>query len=86
MLKYFVLLGGLIAGVGCATSTPDVGAVCDKAGDPAACVETALCTNEAGGGLTCRKRCTVQSDCASNEACNGVSGDRKSTRLNSSHT
>ena len=66
--------GFALAMAACATSTPDVGDKCDKAGDVAACVSTALCTNESSGALTCRKRCTAQSDCASTESCNGVSG------------
>jgi hypothetical protein len=73
-LRLSTLLGVALAAAACASSAPDVGEKCDKAGDVAACVETALCTNETGGALTCRKRCTVQTDCASTEACNGVSG------------
>lgn len=73
-LRCGILVGIALAVAACASSAPDVGEKCDKAGDVAACVDTALCTNESSGALTCRKRCTVQTDCASTEACNGVSG------------
>ncbi len=60
----------LICGAGC--GTPELGEECDEPGDPDACEEGTLCTNEESGAV-CRKLCREQEDCASDEACNGVS-------------
>jgi hypothetical protein len=54
--------GGKV-GDACATA----GAMADECGDGA------VCTQE-GTALVCAKLCAQQSDCASTEACNGVSG------------
>jgi hypothetical protein len=52
----------------------DTGESCDKVGDTDECVDEAICTNESNGSQTCRKRCTEDTQCASSEQCNGVSG------------
>ena len=57
--------------VGCGRA--DVGEACDASGDADECVDEAMCTKDATGSTTCRKRCTEDSQCAANEQCNGVS-------------
>jgi hypothetical protein len=62
--------------IGCGDA--DVGEECDEPGMSDECVDGAICTNEEGGAV-CRVQCTEQDDCASGEACNGISGtDKKS--------
>ena len=56
-------------------SEGDVGDTCGTAGKTTdQCVAGAICTNGTGASNSCRKICTEQKDCATNEACNGVSG------------
>lgn len=66
----FSLAAALLFATGC--GKPELGEECDEAGDPDACEDGALCTNEESGAV-CRKLCREQEDCASGEACNGVS-------------
>ena len=58
--------------VGCGGEA-DVGEECDTSGAEDECVEGAICTAE-GEAAVCRDLCADQADCASGEACNGVSG------------
>lgn len=67
-----LLIAGMLAlslsAFGCGT---DLGAMCDVPGSDE-CVDGAMCTNESGGGATCRAICLEHADCAEDESCNGV--------------
>jgi hypothetical protein len=81
------LCGGLMValvafGAGC--SDAEVGEECGESGVEAGeCVDGAICGKHGtSGDLTCLKVCTVQTDCAANEDCNGVDGSNvKGCRL-----
>lgn len=76
MARWFWIVMTL-AFAGCG-SGDKVGDTCTTAGALAdQCGDDAVCTPE-GTALVCAKICTLQSDCASNEACNGVTGSVKS--------
>jgi hypothetical protein len=68
-MKWLVLTFVLFVGCGRA----DTGEGCDKSGDEKECVDEAICTKDATGASTCRKRCSDDSQCSSTEKCNGVS-------------
>lgn len=73
-MRYFSILFpvALLALTSC--GSPKIGESCKTAGDSAACESGAMCTNNSGGGNTCFKVCTADSECATTEQCNGVSG------------
>lgn len=57
---------------GCAS---DVGDACDTRGAQDECVENAICDSTTDSAEPiCLKVCTDDTQCASTEACNGVSG------------
>ncbi len=73
-MKHIVLFLSAAFAIGCA-SEGAIGDSCGTAGKTTdECVSGAICTNSSGGKNACRKICTEQKDCATNEACNGVSG------------
>lgn len=57
---------------GCARS--EIGEECETSGATDECVDNAVCTNRNDGAPICRKICSSQDDCATNESCNGISG------------
>lgn len=64
----------LVTVSGC-SSQAGIGESCEtKGATTTECVDGAVCEANATGAPVCLKLCTVQTDCASNEACNGVSG------------
>jgi hypothetical protein len=71
VLRASALLGALAAAC---SARNDIGEACETAGSSADCEEGAVCTNESGGGATCRKICTRDEDCAAAEKCKGVTG------------
>jgi len=70
MKKWLALV--LVLLVGCGRG--DIGESCDTSGKEDECVDEAICTKGADGATTCRRRCADDSQCASTEKCNGVSG------------
>ena len=70
MRHILLALGVLLAVVGCSGES-EIGEECDTAGSTDECVDGAICTN-ADDGLTCRRLCTDDAQCATTEACNGV--------------
>jgi hypothetical protein len=53
---------------------------CTKEGQTGECVSGDVCAKQTNGAIECLKICTQQSDCASDEACNGTSGSLKACR------
>jgi len=72
MRRLVLMLSVLVATVACSGKS-DIGESCDTAGSTDDCVDGAICTND-DTGLTCRRVCTADTQCAATEACNGVSG------------
>ncbi len=73
-MKHLFLSFLAVAALACA-SEGEIGDSCGTAGKTTdECVSGAICTNGSGGKNACRKICTEQKDCATNESCNGVSG------------
>lgn len=70
MLAAMVAGGALVACGG----EGDIGEGCDTPGATDECVADAVCTNDSGGGATCREICVEQTDCPTGYNCNGVSG------------
>lgn len=68
------LLGTLLFASALACGKAAIGEKCDTASSTDECADGAICTNVSGGGFVCRKLCTEQSQCASTESCNGISG------------
>ena len=76
-MKKLVLLAAILA-IPLLTPACDgsVGDSCDEEGVVnGECEEGAVCGKLKGGELRCLKQCQTQADCASNEECNGVSGN-----------
>jgi hypothetical protein len=69
--RLFALLA-LTSALGCG-GKGDLGDECDTPGSTDECVNGAVCTNDLGG-RRCRRLCKDDTQCASFEACNGVSG------------
>ena len=69
----FALLA-LTAIIGC-DGKADLGEECNTPGSTDECVSGAVCTNDSGG-QRCRPVCSDDKQCASTEACNGVSGTK----------
>ena len=71
MSRTVFALIALLSSAGC--SEADIGEECDTPGSTDECVSGAVCTNDSGG-KRCRRVCSDDKQCASTEACNGVSG------------
>lgn len=71
-VRHLMLMLGLLVATAACSGKSDIGESCDTAGSTDECVDGAICTN-GDTGLTCRRRCTDDSQCAATEACNGVS-------------
>lgn len=68
-----VTLFGAVAAVACDGSGASIGEACQTAGSQTECVEGAIC-DTVDTTIVCLEVCDDDTDCASNEACNGVSG------------
>lgn len=73
-----LLVSGLLALVACGAA--GLGETCDKEGATDPCDDGLVCGKEVDSSLRCQKLCTVQTDCAATEECNGMSGSLKGCR------
>ncbi|MCO4763936.1 MAG: hypothetical protein KC502_20650 [Myxococcales bacterium] len=72
LINFGLILLFSVSLLACASS--EIGDACDTSGAADECVEGAICTQINSGDNVCRKTCTADTDCGSEEACNGVSG------------
>ena len=70
-----VVAGGVAGSVAGCGGVAAVGEACEVAGSTDdECEENAICGDDGSGALACLVICVEQTDCASGEECNGVSG------------
>src|SRR5687768_4715716 len=68
-------LFGLALAIGACSSEGKVGEECDEGGKTEGeCESGGVCGKQTSGALQCLKVCTVQTDCAGDQECNGVEG------------
>jgi hypothetical protein len=69
------LLFGLALAINACSSEGKVGEECDEGGKTEGeCESGGVCGKQTSGALQCLKICTVQTDCAADQECNGVEG------------
>lgn len=66
-------LFGAVAAAACDSSGAAIGEACQTAGSETECVDGAVC-DTVDTTIVCLEICDDDTDCAANEACNGVSG------------
>jgi hypothetical protein len=71
-LSLCAMLLALASIVGCGSKK--IGEECDKPGATDVCESGGVCTKDTSNATRCLKICQQQTDCASNEECNGVEG------------
>ncbi|MEY3012482.1 MAG: hypothetical protein RIT45_1217 [Pseudomonadota bacterium] len=76
-IRTLLTLAATVALVGCASA--EIGDSCDTSGSAGECVDGAICTQISDGNNVCRATCTADTDCGTNEQCNGVGGSNKKT-------
>ncbi len=59
----------LVVAVGC---TGGDGDGCSTPGSTSECASGTICTNLSGDGNQCRQICTLQTDCPTDQNCNGI--------------
>ncbi len=72
LIVRLTLVAALSLAAGCASA--EIGDECGTSGATDECVDGAICTQISSGDPVCRKSCTEDADCGTDEACNGVSG------------